>query len=709
MSNINAELAEFAKNLWDNYIKEQADTEFENNVWFYRASVTANTGNGLLTVQRPYDNEVTIRCTEPLTNSTVGDTVTVACFGSDVPLNQVAFLKGTSTMLEDYTVTYNTTTSSSADKIRFTDEFGNLPFVSIVSDIVPYQSGSGDPSPTNIRPISGYTKERALVSNDNYFNNEGWTGTSTAVAPTSYPRFGADGYMCFYNLNSDWNCYVYAYDFDGNYIGRTSGAKRSYHRFKKTSFSSGSGTQEYDKIAYLNFRYYSLPSGVTAEYIESHNTIMLLEGDYNSNIQGTFFPHKGGGIIADWTSVAGTVYGGTIDLISGTLTSTYGIIASYNGETLNGKWISDRDVYAEGTTPTTGAQVAYELDSPVIYELGAQSLNTVEGINNVYTTDGKVTATYYIGHNGVMSVNDKYKLDHIESFVSEGTVTSVTLQATSPIEVSDSTPITVSGTRTFSHANSGVTAASKGDTTAQTPAFGGTFKALSGTVNATGHLTDFAEHTVTIPSATATTNADGLMSSADKSKLDDMDASTYAKYGDGVTTTGTAANSQTGISVAITIPATTSIQGVSGTTTASKASGANSVPPTLDTPFTIPNVTGVGSASFTQGTFTQGTLPSLSYTAATKNISLSVGTLPSHAADSFSYTAPTLGESFVVPNVTNAGSASTWQFSNVTVPKAATAIYVPSRATSGDISGTATVTDNGHTHSVTTTGTIDTP
>lgn len=69
-------------------------------------------------------------------------------------------------------------------------------------------------------------------------------------------------------------------------------------------------------------------------------------------------------------------------------------------------------------------------------------------------------------------------------------------------------PIVVTGT-VISHANSGVTAASKGDTNNQTPAFGGTFKVPSGTVNATGHLTAFADHTVKIPNTAATTSAAG--------------------------------------------------------------------------------------------------------------------------------------------------------------------------------------------------------
>lgn len=64
---------------------------------------------------------------------------------------------------------------------------------------------------------------------------------------------------------------------------------------------------------------------------------------------------------------------------------------------------------------------------------------------------------------------------------------------------SGTTPIDVSG-GTISHATSGVTAGSYGDSSAKTPAFGGTFKALYTTVNATGHVTGISAHNVTIPS-----------------------------------------------------------------------------------------------------------------------------------------------------------------------------------------------------------------
>ena len=50
-----------------------------------------------------------------------------------------------------------------------------------------------------------------------------------------------------------------------------------------------------------------------------------------------------------------TLYGGEFHPLTGTLTTTHGYIASYDGETLPGAWISSLDTYAEGTSPSTGA------------------------------------------------------------------------------------------------------------------------------------------------------------------------------------------------------------------------------------------------------------------------------------------------------------------------------------------------------------------
>lgn len=86
----------------------------------------------------------------------------------------------------------------------------------------------------------------------------------------------------------------------------------------------------------------------------------------------------------DWTSVAGTVYEGSFDPVTGALLSTMANIASYNGETIGEPWLSSMDEYVAGTTPTTGAQVVYTLTTPVEYQLTPQQVQALVGTNNVW-------------------------------------------------------------------------------------------------------------------------------------------------------------------------------------------------------------------------------------------------------------------------------------------------------------------------------------
>lgn len=102
---------------------------------------------------------------------------------------------------------------------------------------------------------------------------------------------------------------------------------------------------------------------------------------------GTVYPF-------DWEDTVGAVYGGSFDVLTGVMTVTMANIESYNGETLPGVWISDRDVYEEGTIPTTGAQVVYELAEPLTYELTPTEVDTLVGKNNIWAITGNVTVTY---------------------------------------------------------------------------------------------------------------------------------------------------------------------------------------------------------------------------------------------------------------------------------------------------------------------------
>ena len=147
----------------------------------------------------------------------------------------------------------------------------------------------------------------------------------------------------------------------------------------------------------------------------------------------------------------------------------------------------------------------------------SQDANGVSTVEKKTVPDASPSESGVGGAKGLMSASDKEKLNGITAGANK-------------VEASQTNGnIKIDGTETnvYTHPTSGA-GVSKGDTTAQTPGFGGTFKALSATVDAMGHTTALGEHTVTIPDATATPSTDGvggsagLMSASDKEKLDDL-------------------------------------------------------------------------------------------------------------------------------------------------------------------------------------------
>lgn len=111
---------------------------------------------------------------------------------------------------------------------------------------------------------------------------------------------------------------------------------------------------------------------------------------------------------------------------------------------------------------------------------------------------------------------------YVDSFVKFGTVaydfssTNVNTNTT----YSAGTDLSLSGT-TINHDNSGATSGTYGtnSTTALTPGFGSTFNVIGMAINARGHVTSAASHTVKMPNSTATTAANGLMTTSQVTKL----------------------------------------------------------------------------------------------------------------------------------------------------------------------------------------------
>ena len=94
---------------------------------------------------------------------------------------------------------------------------------------------------------------------------------------------------------------------------------------------------------------------ITNGYDSIHKGLVKHADTENPTTYSIAFPSK-----------AGTVYGGTLTVNedgTGKLVVTDANIASYSGETLPSTWISDRDVYAQGTTPTTVRKLCINLQN----------------------------------------------------------------------------------------------------------------------------------------------------------------------------------------------------------------------------------------------------------------------------------------------------------------------------------------------------------
>lgn len=257
----------------------------------------------------------------------------------------------------------------------FADGADGVPVRGLTVQIEPIQSGTGDPSPENVRPISGRTEVTVIRTGD--CNNTGWTRNISVLEDGSVEAGAGTDYYCSPYIKATRIVYIdiqskasgsryftmAAYDADKNFIALVRRGIISATSHRVESYDLPEGT------AYICMSFGKGPNG----------TVNYVVGDYNPRFT---------------IQLGDTIYGGTLNVTTGVLTVEWANIASYDGETLPGEWISDRDVYAPGTAPTTGAQVCYKLAEPLTVQLSAQALTTLLGLNNIWSDAGDVAVNY---------------------------------------------------------------------------------------------------------------------------------------------------------------------------------------------------------------------------------------------------------------------------------------------------------------------------
>ena len=254
---------------------------------------------------------------------------------------------------------------------------------SFTADIVAYQSGSGTPSPSNPRIFYGTAKF-----------DEYWRSTGKNLLTEPYPTDG-DWEHIATNLgavvNSDKSITLQPASLP---TGQQAGA--IYYDVALpagTYYLAGAQSETTSSricatISIYNHRGSDPDYGLIATDTVGTGVEFTLAGNRDSlqvkiNILGitegeavTMYPmlcladeeDKSYTVPKGWgyedLGFGETIYGGNIDLLTNTLTVTHGHIASYDGETLPGAWLSSIDEYAAGTTPSAGAEVVYELAEP---------------------------------------------------------------------------------------------------------------------------------------------------------------------------------------------------------------------------------------------------------------------------------------------------------------------------------------------------------
>lgn len=333
--------------------------------------------------------------------------------------------------------------TASGDIASISDGADNMPIRSLVVNIEPVQEGSGYPSPTNVRPITGRTECSVVRTGKNLADVfiDGFVPSISAgeLVNASGARSGFikvvpnTSYTINISINGSHSTLSLFYY----------GKNKNFIRY--SNISEGTRIITPTEAEWVMFRF----NGVTsADYI----ALQLEEGTTAT----AFEPYRGTAIEVSWQSEAGAVYCGTLDVISGILTvnkkmityngtenwrvitgtqqryyidkpsdcdtssSRTGYIISHFGDLWsagnNGTWgtlvvggttfkVLDSasnftdlaafktwltDQYTNGTP----LQIVYPLNSNVIYQLTPQHIDTLLGTNNILADVGKVDVEY---------------------------------------------------------------------------------------------------------------------------------------------------------------------------------------------------------------------------------------------------------------------------------------------------------------------------
>ena len=341
------------------------------------------------------------------------------------------------------------TDTAEGSNASFADGADGLPLKSLIVNIDPVQdTSSGDPSPENICPISGWTGANVTRCGKNLLNPDfsayqignGYSYMNGVVPEGQTARF------TFIDKDTSVNL-------SGTSIGFQNGLDLNHSLPTVYNWVMQNGE--------INSNVTNVKSGVTCSgvfiYLKTEAAFDAIFSRWDIMVElgseaTPYEPYSGQTIPVDWQTEAGTVYGGKLDVLSGVLTVTHSydeipatdwslsgtnfwrnmsvmsntnpaqvgwcthyknevttignntIIFGYSGFSVTTKIVirdsrfttaSDFMAFlAEQDTNGTPVMIAYPLKTPIEIQLTPHGVNSLFGTNNIFADTGDCSVEY---------------------------------------------------------------------------------------------------------------------------------------------------------------------------------------------------------------------------------------------------------------------------------------------------------------------------
>ena len=334
--------------------------------------------------------------------------------------------------------------SASGSVASFDDGADNMKIQKLVVNIEPIQTGSGDPSPANNRPISGRTGAEIEQTGVNIWDEEWEVGSineSTGINASATDRIRSKNYISVlpntnYYFAHPYSAKVYYYDASKNFVAISpawagQGVITTPNNCRYLRFvTAGAYGTTYNNDISINY-----PATDTKHHPYTGNQISVNWEDEAGTVYGasmTLNPDRTGTLVVDMAEVdLGTIIWSLNQSgrHSASTSQIIGIKTVSNNEKINalcnvytatsGNLLPNNDMYfamvnsssitindsilnglpaEDFKAAMSGVQLVYELANPQTYQLTAEQvsgiLTTLYGTNNIWSDAGPVSVDY---------------------------------------------------------------------------------------------------------------------------------------------------------------------------------------------------------------------------------------------------------------------------------------------------------------------------